>query len=85
MRTTLTLDEDVAQRIKQLVRERGGSFKATVNELLRRGLAAQPANHEYETPTFEADITPGLDLTKALSLAAAFEDDAALDKLEHGK
>ena len=36
MRTTLTLDDDVAARLKRL--SRGGRFKDLVNEVLRRGL-----------------------------------------------
>lgn len=36
MRTTLTLDDDVAARLKRL--SRGRRFKALVNEALRRGL-----------------------------------------------
>jgi tRNA U38,U39,U40 pseudouridine synthase TruA len=38
MRTTLTLDEDVAKRLEQLQRERRTSFKALVNEALREGI-----------------------------------------------
>ncbi len=38
MRTTLTLEEDVAALLKRVVKRRGGAFKATVNEALRRGL-----------------------------------------------
>jgi hypothetical protein len=36
MRTTLTLDPDVAARLKRL--SRGGRFKDILNEALRRGL-----------------------------------------------
>jgi len=36
MRTTLTLDDDVAARLKRL--SRGGRFKDVVNDVLRRGL-----------------------------------------------
>jgi len=36
MRTTLTLDPDVAARLKRL--SQGGRFKDVVNEALRRGL-----------------------------------------------
>ena len=39
MRTTLTLDDDVAAMLERLVERRGGGFKATVNEALRQGLA----------------------------------------------
>jgi hypothetical protein len=38
MRTTLTLDPDVAARLERLQRERGQSFKVLVNETLREGL-----------------------------------------------
>jgi plasmid stability protein len=39
MRTTLTLDEDVAAKLKAEARRSGRSFRETVNEALRRGLA----------------------------------------------
>jgi hypothetical protein len=39
MRTTLTIDDDVAVEIEQLRHARKTSFKAIVNEALRRGLA----------------------------------------------
>lgn len=38
MRTTLTLDDDVAVQIERLRRERNASLKDVVNEALRRGL-----------------------------------------------
>jgi hypothetical protein len=40
MRTTLTLDEDVAIRLEKLQQERGESFKRVVNDVLRRGFEA---------------------------------------------
>jgi len=39
MRTTLTLDDDVAVQVERLRRERGSSLKEVVNEALRRGLS----------------------------------------------
>jgi len=39
MRTTLTLDEDVAAKLKAETRRSGRSFRDVVNEALRRGLA----------------------------------------------
>jgi Arc/MetJ family transcription regulator len=38
MRTTLTLDDDVAIQVERLRRERDASLKDVVNEALRRGL-----------------------------------------------
>ena len=43
MRTTLTLDDDVAARLEQERRRRRVSFKALINELLRVGLDARRA------------------------------------------
>jgi plasmid stability protein len=38
MRTTLTLDEDLAKELKERARRRGESFKDVVNATLRKGL-----------------------------------------------
>ena len=43
MRTTLTLDEDVAAKLKSLARRSGLAFRRVVNDTLRRGLARPPA------------------------------------------
>lgn len=40
MRTTLTIDDDIAVLVEQEQRRSGDSFKGTVNGLLRRGLTA---------------------------------------------
>ena len=55
MRTTLSLDDDVAARLRRLRSEDPRAFKAIVNDLLRRGLDAR--SHEpsddpgpYTTP-----------------------------------
>lgn len=38
MRTTLTLDEDVAAKLKSEARKTGKSFRETVNQVMRAGL-----------------------------------------------
>jgi hypothetical protein len=58
MRTTLTLDEDVAAALARRRAERGTGLRQEVNELLRAGLAAtsQPSTDQgeaYELPTFD--------------------------------
>lgn len=40
MRTTLSIDDDVASLLEKEVRRSGESFKGTVNRLLRLGLMA---------------------------------------------
>ena len=41
MRTTLTLDDDVAAKLRAESRKSGESFKETVNRVLRTGLNAR--------------------------------------------
>jgi Ribbon-helix-helix protein, copG family len=43
MRTTLTLDDDVAARLQAEARRTGRPFKAVVNQYLRAGLARRRA------------------------------------------
>jgi hypothetical protein len=40
VRTTLSIDDDIATLVQQEVRQTGDSFKGTVNRLLRQGLMA---------------------------------------------
>jgi hypothetical protein len=40
MRTTVTLDDDLAVRLEQRRAERGMTFKEALNDAVRRGLAA---------------------------------------------
>lgn len=48
MRTTLTIDDDIAVLVEQEVRRTGDSFKGTINRLLREGLTSsfKPAAEE---------------------------------------
>ena len=46
MRTTLTIDEDVAVQLKRLRRARDVGLKELVNKVLRRGLRAMKASPE---------------------------------------
>jgi hypothetical protein len=49
VRTTLSIDDDVAKLVEHEVRRSGDSFKGTVNRLLRLGLTAS-ARPEVEKP-----------------------------------
>jgi hypothetical protein len=84
MRTTLTLDESLARELKKRAAASGRPFKAVVNEAIARGLAAgnRPAAKRYRLRTVSlGGAREGVDLTKALRLAAALEDDEQLRKL----
>lgn len=58
MRTTLTLDDDVAAAIARRRSERGTRLRDEVNDLLRAGLTASSlptagADDDYTVPTFD--------------------------------
>lgn len=83
MRTTVTLDEDVAAKLQQLSRERGVSFKGALNDAVRAGLATgAPPSRSFHVRSQPLGIRPGVDIDKALSLAGEFEDAETLRKLE---
>lgn len=85
MRTTVTLDDDVAAKLRRLSREQGISFKAALNTSVRRGLAATDAPRPYRLPTRRLEAKPGLDLDRALALADRLEDEETLRKLAQRK
>jgi hypothetical protein len=88
MRTTLTLDKDLALTLRAEAHRTGKPLKRIVNETLRAGLLARkrPAARRYRlTPARLGGVVPGVDLDKALRLADALEDEATLRKLEMRK
>jgi hypothetical protein len=83
MRTTVTLDEDVAAKLQQVSRERGVSFKAALNGAVRAGLAAAaPPTKSFRVQAQPLGIRPDVDVDRALSLAGEIEDAEILRKLE---
>ena len=82
MRTTVTLDNDVAAAVTERARERGESFNVALNRTLRAGLAASRRPRAYRMPTRALGMRPEVSLDHALSLTAALEDDEQVRKLE---
>jgi hypothetical protein len=84
MRTTLTLDDDVAALLKQQARLTGRPFKQVVNEALRAGLLPRPtaAAESIASPTFAMGVLPGVDIARARHLASDLEDDEIVRKLD---
>jgi hypothetical protein len=81
VRTTLTLDEDIAVRLQSEARRTGQPFKTLVNELLRSGLAQRRSAPRVERFQVEAHnfggLKPGVSLD---SIGALLEH---LDGPEH--
>ena len=67
MRTTLTIDPDVAAELKRLRRKHDSSFKALINQLLRLGL------RELSTQS-RAPMAGEPFQTRVVSLGAPFID-----------
>jgi hypothetical protein len=84
MRTTVTLDPDIAAKLRLLARERGISFKEALNSALRRGLATGVAGSKrsYRLESRRLGLRPGVDLEHALRLAGELEDAETIRKLE---
>lgn len=72
MRTTLTLDDDVAAKLKAESRRAGRSFRDIVNETLRCGLAQRRAGSTRQvfkvTTRDLGNLRPGLSLDNIAEL-----------------
>jgi hypothetical protein len=77
MRTTLTLDEDIAARLQAESRRTGRPFKAIVNEYLRAGLAqrraAQAATPFRVKPVHLGPAAPGRSYDRISALLEEIE------------
>lgn len=79
MRTTLTLDDDVAHLVEEQVHRTRTSLKQVVNDALRAALAPKPVRSApYRVKTHHATLAPGLDLAGFNKLADELEDEAIM-------
>jgi hypothetical protein len=89
MRTTLTIDDQLARALKSLAHHSDKPFKDVVNDTLRRGLTAAQALSEarsYSAPSYSmGQVAGGLNLDKALALAERLEDEEVARKLSMNK
>ena len=77
MRTTLTLDDDVAAKLKAAARREDRPFKEVVNDALRRGLAsrksASPASAFKVQARDLGALRPGVSLDNIADLVEQAE------------
>jgi hypothetical protein len=59
MRTTLTLDDDVAAALERVRRQRDASLKELVNEALRRGLKDMSSRPKRREPVRTRSVALG--------------------------
>jgi hypothetical protein len=79
MRTTLTLDDDLAGLLKRRAQELGVPFKEAVNRTIRAGLgeaAKAPGGPVPKTVPHSFGFRPGIDLDKLGQLADELEAEA---------
>ena len=83
MRTTVTLEADLAARLKEFAHRRRLSFKAALNDVLRRGLTGQSEARKpkrFEVEPHSGGFRRGIDPGKLNQLV----DDLAVDDFVRG-
>ena len=80
MRTTLTLDDDLAEALARMARREDRSFKDVVNETLRRGLLtgerpAEPGRPAFAVHPEACGFLPGVDPLRLNQLVDQMELD----------
>ena len=84
MRTTLTLEPDVAARLNSEVARSDRALKAVVNDALRRGLhmpSKSARQTAYTVKPLRLEFRPGVDTGKLNELADELETEVLVKKL----
>jgi hypothetical protein len=88
VRTTVTLDPDTEKLLRSAVRERGASFKAVLNDAVRKGLSpARPVRSHrfvqkrFVQKTYALGANDHFRWDKALAMADAMEDEEIIRKM----
>jgi len=83
MRTTVTLDPDVEQLLRERMEAKGVSFKQALNDAIRE-TATVRVDYVFESPS--RSMGPfTLDMTKANQVAGMLEDEEILTKMSQGR
>ena len=84
MRTTLTLEPDVAEQIQREIQRTGKAMKAVVNEALRSGLRMMGKPRRpprFKVQPHSLGVKPGYDLDHLHQLLDELSTDEAAHKL----
>ncbi len=88
MRTTVQIDDDLMQDLKQQACQEGAPLDELINRVLRRGARAFCKVNKPSRPYHEKTFCmgkPKVDLNRALALAASLEDDEVCEELVRQK
>lgn len=81
MRTTLTLDDDVAHQLAELAHSTRKPFKQVLNDTLRRGLGTgTPKRKQFVLKPFHAAFAPGVDQRRLSQLYDEMEVETYVEK-----
>ena len=80
MRTTVTLDPDVAKLVREIVKQKRTSFKVVVNDALRRGLRPVEPSPAFRVVPHTSPLQPGIDPRGFNQLAGELEDESVMSK-----
>lgn len=83
MRTTVTLDADTEQLLRERMARGGVSFKQALNDSVRDGNQRSPST-PFSTRTASLG-TPGIALDRALQLSGELEDEELLRRMRSGQ
>jgi len=81
MRTTVTVDHDVEQLLREAMRQTGQSFKVILNQAVRKGLAgtvASTSEPPFVVSPMSLGLRAGIDPTQLQKLGDELEVDAFL-------
>jgi hypothetical protein len=84
MRTTLTIDDDLARALREKAHQTGAPFKEIVNKAIRAGLEQvdkPKQTRPYKCKSYSLGYPPRADLDHALSLVDRLESEEIARKL----
>jgi len=76
VRTTLTLEDDVAAQLHELARQSRKSFKRVVNDVIRLGLKSRQTlapRQRFLVKAYDTGLRPGVELDCAAALIEQIE------------
>jgi Ribbon-helix-helix protein, copG family len=75
MRTRLTVDQDLAELLRERARATGSTVSDIANQAIRTGLSPVSTEPSYHPRVHSLGIRPGVNVTKALQLVGQLDDD----------
>lgn len=84
MRTTVTLDADTEQLLRERMARRGVSFKQALNDSIRDG-NPRPGRVDRPATTVRSLGRPAVNLDRALHVVAEMEDEELTRRLQLGQ